>query len=371
MYYGQTMRRSRKRAWSTLGRENMLQNNPIIEEKVEKPIEKMETNEPWMIKSMRKNEDNALELTTNVENIHQKLEDHQRQKTPKLEEQPLQFTPQHDNSSNLVLPPPPPIWYPPIYPTPPYGIDPLHFFIDLRVSGQIYDKHSNNQVKEGSSSISSVGNSTTISSPPKEPPGKTEIEQKNIKIEGNIGDIFSQKRHCSAFSVPNSSSTSKNRQTDKSQTRFDVKSMGFDRSSNKTGTNYIMHNITNIYKGLLDKKVEVALYNPYITSKRTDDEDSRTIEVDSDETRNKPENFNDISREGSGESDAEKSRKAKDLRALIGLELVVDYMSHKKGEVGRPNNSFVVSDGDEGEMSSDVESVGSPQLEVVAVQEEA
>lgn len=34
-----------------------------------------------------------------------------------------------------ILPPTPPIWYPPLYPPhPPYGIDPLHFFIDLRVS---------------------------------------------------------------------------------------------------------------------------------------------------------------------------------------------------------------------------------------------
>lgn len=45
-------------------------------------------------------------------------------------------------SSDLVLPPPPPMWYPPLYP--PYGIDPLHFFIDLRVSGHIYDRKKEN-----------------------------------------------------------------------------------------------------------------------------------------------------------------------------------------------------------------------------------
>ncbi|XP_050330181.1 probable basic-leucine zipper transcription factor R [Bactrocera neohumeralis] len=43
---------------------------------------------------------------------------------------------------DLVLPPPPPVWYPPLYP--PYGIDPLHFFIDLRVSGHIYDRKKEN-----------------------------------------------------------------------------------------------------------------------------------------------------------------------------------------------------------------------------------
>ncbi|XP_058059706.1 uncharacterized protein LOC131210465 [Anopheles bellator] len=52
--------------------------------------------------------------------------------------------------SDLILPPPPPVWYPPLYP--PYGIDPLHFFIDLRVSGHIYDrkKDSNSPGSEGS-----------------------------------------------------------------------------------------------------------------------------------------------------------------------------------------------------------------------------
>lgn len=44
--------------------------------------------------------------------------------------------------SDLVMPQIPPMWYPPLYP--PYGIDPLHFFIDLRVSGQIYDRKKEN-----------------------------------------------------------------------------------------------------------------------------------------------------------------------------------------------------------------------------------
>lgn len=40
---------------------------------------------------------------------------------------------------NLILPPPPPIWYPPLY-TPYSGIDPANFFVDLRVSGTIFER---------------------------------------------------------------------------------------------------------------------------------------------------------------------------------------------------------------------------------------
>ncbi|XP_019547926.3 integrator complex subunit 3 homolog [Aedes albopictus] len=73
--------------------------------------------------------------------------------------------------SDLILPPPPPVWYPPLYP--PYGIDPLHFFIDLRVSGHIYDR------KKESSSPNSDG-----------------IKSEHSKLIG------SNDRQGSAFSVP-------------------------------------------------------------------------------------------------------------------------------------------------------------------------
>ena len=44
--------------------------------------------------------------------------------------------------ANPVPPPPPPpgLWFPPIYRPPPYSIDPMHFFIDLRVSSRIWDQ---------------------------------------------------------------------------------------------------------------------------------------------------------------------------------------------------------------------------------------
>uniref|UniRef100_A0A182RSG0 Uncharacterized protein n=1 Tax=Anopheles funestus TaxID=62324 RepID=A0A182RSG0_ANOFN len=79
--------------------------------------------------------------------------------------------------SDLILPPPPPVWYPPLYP--PYGIDPLHFFIDLRVSGHIYDRK-----KDSNSSNSSEDSVLTV-------------KREHSKLIGTGND-----RQGSAFSVP-------------------------------------------------------------------------------------------------------------------------------------------------------------------------
>lgn len=57
--------------------------------------------------------------------------------------------------SDVVVPAAPPLWYPHLYP--PYGIDPLHFFIDLRVSSHIYDRK-----KENVSPSAADNNNTTI-----------------------------------------------------------------------------------------------------------------------------------------------------------------------------------------------------------------
>lgn len=270
------------------------------------------------------------------------LDDHTLQKSPKSEDL-LQTFPQQqqESGSSLILPPPPPIWYPPIYPTAPYGIDPLHFFIDLRVSGHIYDRQNNNK-DGGATSNQESSNSTIVS--------QTEANnsKRDVKPEEISGNMFSPKRHCSAFSVPNPNRT---------QTKFDVKSMGFDKSSNKTSTNYIMSNITNIYKNL-DTKREDQL-NYVVGSRSANTNASMPTEVDNEEQK--------MSVEVSNESQPEKQKKVKDLRALIGLELVVDYMAHKKGFVKSDESSEM---SEEGEVSSEIESCESPQLEVVAVHDE-
>lgn len=73
-------------------------------------------------------------------------------------------------TTDSTLSPTNPAWYSSLYPS--YGIDPFHFFIDLRVSGHIYDNNKNN---------------------PKNSTG-TESE--------SVYDITNNKKLGSAFSVP-------------------------------------------------------------------------------------------------------------------------------------------------------------------------
>ncbi|EDV47484.1 RNA polymerase II degradation factor 1 [Drosophila erecta] len=91
---------------------------------------------------------------------------------------------------DLVLPPPPPVWYPPLYA--PYGIDPLHFFIDLRVSGHIYDRK-----KENVSPLSSSNNALAEEGSP----GSCSSSGATSG-SGLASNLLSKQRHGSAFTVP-------------------------------------------------------------------------------------------------------------------------------------------------------------------------
>lgn len=128
----------------------------------------------------------------------------------------------------LVLPPPPPMWYPPLYP--PYGIDPLHFFIDLRVSGHIYDRK-----KENISPTNQTADNNNILS----------------TIEGET--INKHHRHGSAFSVPKP-------RRDKSPLALNLtsdspKKSEFNHTFEHGGesvknTNYVLQNLPRIYTHL-------------------------------------------------------------------------------------------------------------------------
>ncbi|KAJ8918098.1 hypothetical protein NQ315_011555 [Exocentrus adspersus] len=320
------LRRSRKRTWSSTRTETCSKAN--VEAKTE---EKQDSPVDWMIKSNKKSEENPLELT-NKADVPETVTYHNSQPPPPKVETSISSDqiyrnlhptlPQESNGANLVLPPPPPMWYPPLYPAPPYGIDPLHFFIDLRVSGHIYD--GKNQKDNPSPSESFAVPS------PKENPRNDNVEIKNEN--GNTNSIFKQPRHCSAFSVPVPSkakgSTPINLEKNKTM-KFDVKSMGFDKNTNKTSTNYIMGNINDIYRNVTgtNSRSEVDVF-------------------EGDGTRE--------------ETEEEREKRVKDLKALIGLELVVDYMKQKPDR-GQLSESV---------SSTDVESIGSPALEVVALNDE-
>lgn len=152
-------------------------------------------------------------------------------------------------SSDLVLPPPPPMWYPPLYP--PYGIDPLHFFIDLRVSGHIYDRKKENI---SPSNINHPSSSTSPQDNNNQPP----------IIDNNNHDTIGKHRHGSAFSVPpprrdnnKSPSSALNLSTFSQPEKLNDfnNQQYFDRQTDlkdtKNNTQYVMQNLPKIYTNLL------------------------------------------------------------------------------------------------------------------------
>lgn len=128
-----------------------------------------------------------------------------------------------------------------------------------------------------------------------------------------------QSKHCSAFSVP--------------QPRGHH-SPGAEYSSRRESgssctTNYVLQNLSRIYKD-----VRKSLQD---TCEQDDDKSSST-----------------------GGQDGEDKPRCKDLRALIGLELVVDYVKHEGGsKVSRRSESPSEASGSE----STVDVVGHDKLQ--------
>ncbi|XP_063367811.1 uncharacterized protein LOC134656239 [Cydia amplana] len=126
--------------------------------------------------------------------------------------------------SNLILPPPPPMWYPPIY-NPQFGVDPLNFFIDLRVSGHIYDRK--RALAEGLDNIS-------------------QERPEDSGLDKRLGRDFGMKpRHVSAFSVPVRPG---NIAPEVPTKYFDQN--GTNKQGKINGTSYIMKNLKNVYENL-------------------------------------------------------------------------------------------------------------------------
>lgn len=116
---------------------------------------------------------------------------------------------------NLILPPPPPMWYPPLY-NPQFGVDPLNFFIDLRVSGHIYDR----KRMEAETNIA------------------PEVRSEESGLDKRLVRDFGQRtRHVSAFSVPVRNGGS----TEGAEKYFNP------NSGTVNGTSYIMRNLKRVY----------------------------------------------------------------------------------------------------------------------------
>lgn len=154
-------------------------------------------------------------------------------------------------ASNLILPPPPPMWYPPLY-NPQFGVDPLNFFIDLRVSGHIYDRKR----------ALGEGLETNMSQ---------EVRPEDAGLDKRLGRDFGQRpRHLSAFSVPVRSTT-----VDGPEKYFDH---GPSRSPGKVnGTSYIMRNLKRVYDDLNSRETK-----PGSREEKNEDTKAESSDVDDD-----------------------------------------------------------------------------------------
>lgn len=178
---------------------------------------------------------------------------------------------------------PGPLWYPP-YPMPQSypGIDPLHFFIDLRVSGHIWDrKHASER------------------------------------------QLSFKSKHCSAFSVPQSKECG-NRPLN--LTRDEATTSKNPDAENTRGTNYILKHLMKTYQDIQQMKTS-----------RLDA--SMESEENSKEAQQAGEDTAKVEDSGSMATNTEEDRK--DLRALIGLELVVDYVKEPKDDSSNEHTSQV------------------------------
>lgn len=140
-------------------------------------------------------------------------------------------------SSDLALPPIPPLWYPPLYP--PYGIDPLHFFIDLRVSGQIYDR---NKQKDGDASSSGQvakirhGHGSAFTVPPKRDKSPMAL---------NLSATMPNKANALDFGNNNNNSNTNN-----NNSNFNNNHDIDEKTLLPRNTNYVLQNLPRIYTSL-------------------------------------------------------------------------------------------------------------------------
>lgn len=229
------LRRPRKRSWSHHRAQPFEPRKPLNDEK-EKPLELTNKNSSAFSSPTKMCHDIEREskiLSPSPENINKcpRIESEIKESSPPQTVSPSSSPPsilqnqQSSLRSDLSLPPPPPMWYPPLYP--PYGIDPLHFFIDLRVSGHIYDRKKENI-------------SPTITRPD------------NNNCTFLDAESLSKCRQNSAFSVPQPKENVAVNLTSSavSGVANDNNDYSDSKVENSKNTNYVMHNLPRIYTNL-------------------------------------------------------------------------------------------------------------------------
>lgn len=139
--------------------------------------------------------------------------------------------------SDLVVPPIPPLWYPPLYP--PYGIDPLHFFIDLRVSGQIYDRNKKEADAASSGQMGKIrhGHGSAFTVPPK---------RDKSPLALNLTATMPNKPSAMDFFNNNHNNNSNNNNSN------NINSNDIDDKNSvpHNNTNYVLQNLPRIYTSM-------------------------------------------------------------------------------------------------------------------------
>lgn len=249
-------RRSRKRTWgqtraqfdAAVGKEGKIPGGSNIKGASEKPLELTNKCQSPLMKigksDLQSDNLKSLALKHSLAEYAQTQQLNNNNNLQITTEPPSLATSTATPSSDLVLPPPPPMWYPPLYP--PYGIDPLHFFIDLRVSGHIYDRKKEN-TSPNSNPSANLDDSTNI-------------------VKPRLGSAFSvppsrrdnKSPSSRALNLTATSPTSGEKHTFNHTYDHSIETASDKESSallNGKNTNYVLQNLPRIYTDLSSSQI--------------------------------------------------------------------------------------------------------------------
>lgn len=248
-------RRPRKRAWNNQQRptyDQQLREHSEMDKSdipTEKPLELTNKSIFPLTKHYQKSESPKILTTENSTRNANKINSQGEDDVKKFIEFPSNMDLNLNNKSDhhisssvpsdLVLPPPPPMWYPPLYP--PYGIDPLHFFIDLRVSGHIYDRKKE-MLQENSSPTNEAVADNNNFIPPIDVPSTIHGKQR----QGSAFSVPRSRRDTSPSSALNLSSVTSENKPDFNHT-IEHHHDGYKSVKN---ANYVLQNLPRIYTHL-------------------------------------------------------------------------------------------------------------------------
>lgn len=250
----QLNRQSRKRTWNRFSHDVPKSGNL---KELKEPMEKPSTDKPLQLtnklvsspfavaaqQSKIPKESGSSKFSNSISDVVEKKSNitaaHTSSEPPGNEPNSAALSP-----SDLVLPPPPPMWYPPLYP--PYGIDPLHFFIDLRVSaaGHIYDR------KKENTSPSNDNNNTST-------PAKFDADAIGKPRLGSAFSVPPPRREKSPLALNLTSSPGAGQVSDKSvladyrNSLFLMEAEKEAALKNAKNTNYVLQNLPRIYTTMM------------------------------------------------------------------------------------------------------------------------